>query len=259
MIIEVIGPAGSGKTTFVKNIYLANKSFDNGETAAFRGLLNCPEVNVRFVKLLQWIPVRLAFRLRLTKMTHFYRDQLLRSSYMTDFEPYVTHVFEAIQKITATNAEKLWLIDKCKDTITDYILIKQPINNDRVIFIDEFLVQKILSLYYLYDSSIKIDPDQEEYLRLVPKPKAIVFLDTDISTASARVLARGKGRPHVLKQLSEQDFIETNKRFKLIEKKVCDYLSNEYDVQTIVTDNNLGLQETFKEISDVLHRRSKPS
>lgn len=256
MIIEVIGPAGSGKTTFVKKIYTADKLFDNGEIAAFRGLLHCPGVKVHFLRLLRLIPPRIAFKVRLTRITHIYRDQLLRSDYMKELEPYVSHILKAIDEIDTTNAEKLWLIDKCKDNITDYILLNQPINNDRIIFIDEFLVQKILSFYYIHNSSTDINSLQEEYLRLVPKPRAIIFLDTDMSIASERVLSRSKGRPHVLKQLSPQEFIETNERFKLIEKKTCDYVHQEYGVQIIVTKNNSTLTNTFEEISKVFTKKT---
>ncbi|MFW0871385.1 MAG: hypothetical protein ACKKL4_02945 [Patescibacteria group bacterium] len=249
MIIEVIGPAGSGKTTFVKKIYTFNKLFDNGEIAAFRGLLNCPEVKVHFSKILRYIPPQIAFKLRLTRITHLYRDQLLRSSYMEELELFLSHILNVINESDLKNAEKFWLIDKFKDAITDHILLNQDINKNRIIFIDEYLVQKILSLYYIHNSSIDISLKQKEYLRLVPKPKAIIFLDTDISIATNRAESRSKGRPHILKYLTEQKFIETNKRFKLIEKKICDYLNSKYSIQIVEVKNNSKLITTLKKIS----------
>jgi thymidylate kinase len=246
MIIEVIGPAGSGKTTLVRNIYKANKNFDNGEMAAFRGLLNCPFVEIRFAKLLRLIPLRLAYILRLTRMTHIYRDQILRGADTQKLEPYLSHILQAITKMKASEIEKLWLLDKCKDVVTDYILFNLPVNKDRIIFIDEFLVQKILSIYYIYTPSTTIDSEEKEYLRLVPKPEAIVFLNTDLDIAARRVTARSKGRPHVLKNLTANEFIETNQRFKLVEKNVCDYVAKEFNVKIIETSNNSNLKETFE-------------
>jgi hypothetical protein len=248
MIIEVIGPAGSGKTTFVKNIYKADKSFDNGEIAAFRGLLHCPEVKLHFRTLLRLIPPRVAFKLRLTRITHFYRDQLLRSQVVRGLEPYLSHTLNAINNADLTNAEKFWLADKCVGNIADYVLLNQPVNKDRLIFIDEFLVQKILSLYYIHKSTADIEAEEVKYLELVPKPRAIVFLNTDLDIAFTRVRRRRKGRPHVLKNQSDEEFITTNKKFKDLEENVCNYLEDKYQVQKIEASNNTGLDATFREI-----------
>lgn len=188
MIIELIGPSGSGKSAFVDEAIRRNSAFDNIEMAAWRGLLNHPKIKVFGAFLWRLFPARLAYRLRVTKMVELYRDQMIRS-HSRAYE----NLFASAQKLInnladATIDEKLWLMDNLTRTVINHALVSQTINANRIVLADEFFLQKAVRFSGPDSNTIG------EYLLFMPKPEVMLLFNAEPKVLVERIRSRSGSR-----------------------------------------------------------------
>lgn len=221
-VIELIGPTGSGKSTFVKSALRESSAVDDIEQAAFRGLLHHPNINIPGKKLWRILPLRLLHKLRITKITKLYRDQIIRD-HSQNFEDLLQHVYTSINQLDIPASEKFWLCDKFAETIANHILIDRPVNRGRKILADEFFLQKALSIFS-QRNSLKNNPQEslDYYLKLIPIPAGVLTFSTDPVTCISRARQRNRGLPKTISDLSDEKLVDNIKQ----QLESCDKIKN---------------------------------
>ena len=226
-IVEFIGVSGSGKTTLYKKITRLNKKYNSLEIAAFRGLINNPKIKIPGRQILRILPENIISILNLTKIRYLYIDQVISFSETSEFDKTFTNLNNYLSASTDNNKEKMLLTYNILKNICDLLLIMNPINNNKIILVDEFFLQKIFSLK-INDKQISIYLDKLGY-----KIDLLLKLNEESTVSLSRLRSRGVSRNSNIKNIGDEELLE----------RIKDSQRTTNLIATILKDNKLNILE----------------
>jgi hypothetical protein len=205
---EVVGVPGAGKTTFIRHMVS-----NSGKSA-------CTELDAALVdEIVRQSPKARAKPPAHGRMassdggspyksfigSHFY-GSVARFESLVEFAsqhgPYAQTVIGSIAETSDTDARRLmltWLLN----LFAKYQYVASSKNEDRPILIDEGFVGRVVTLF-AYRPEQPAPETLRNYVRLAPKPDAVIRLNADLKVCHSRLGGRPKGPPARFRALTKE-------------------------------------------------------
>lgn len=240
--IETIGIPGSGKSTINKLLVKNNK-----------GRVLTPEYSIlnRIVKNERLVTLLLQSKIRKIITDHFYakNNNELLSDYLIDDNKLLSFILNSEYYNKQSRNDKVFVFKWMLKLIVDYQLSKGK--EDKYFIFDEGFLHKSISLFVnpnqdQFEDSQNLYSELNEYLRIIPIPSAVVFVDIDIDIAFERLRSRGFTKRtknnSESKIMAYLNFCDKVVRYivRIMEKREC---------QIIIVKNNNGISSLDNQIN----------
>ena len=205
--VELVGPPGAGKSTLCEVALNKNPTWRRAEYAAWFQFMH-QKSDSRFQTLLQHLPTALSYRIYRTRYRNtLYRTWLDTQTEMTELMTLVTSV---INSLNISVIERLNLQDRFRTVLAIQLLsYKYAHTQNTVVIADELCLQHLVSLFYARPSEVDLSSQCDNYIKLMPKPDAIIYCTGPAQVLWQRTKERQKGLPRIWKHFTEEMFTST--------------------------------------------------
>jgi hypothetical protein len=211
---EVVGPPGAGKSTFVHTATstLSGEMFQDLEQALFLELCRANGVTpAEVMHNWSWTSEGTPLERRQQFIGAQFRRRHLRFSMLVEFcsnhSDLMALVFRALPQATSETDRRdvlAWLFN----FYARYHYVDSATIERRNVLVDEGFVGRAITLF-AYAWSPARHADLRAYLRMAPRPHAVIRLNLDSSRCFERLTARPEGIPKRFKRLSVEEQLTT--------------------------------------------------
>lgn len=227
--IELIGPAGAGKTT-VHSILTANDKFYGGtDDNAYNRCFNA-ELSVMNSLLYGIIPMGVQNHLNEKMIAYRYRYKAFED--FTDNNPKILSLYPILKECGSRDPELLFKI--IKRAAERYQLAEQTRRSNEVLVLDESFMMRAASILWRTPEE---DFPIENYFDMIPMPDAIINIQAPDKVCISRQEERGD---LVIDQCWTPDnLIEAQKLHKKSCEMVVSQLQDSCNIINVVNDGNI--------------------
>lgn len=206
--IELVGPPGAGKSTFLAAALAEHPDWLDVRVAAWKQLLQESDSPVPYRTLWQYLPARWSQRIFARRQSKLYRAWLGQHADITTATLLAT-VETAIERLATPEADRHWLHANIQTAVAQHMLAYRCAKaNGLIVLADELCLQRTISLFYARPTTDTLTHLCEQYLLNIPKPDAIVSCAASAEILWHRANNRSRGLPGIWRDITQTAFSE---------------------------------------------------
>lgn len=201
--IELVGPAGSGKSTFYERISQKHSDILNMKRAAWEMLRKTDVLPVH----LRYLPKLLSAKLAGRSGQRKYAKIWLEENCSAEDRELLRTANVALKEVITTDIRMEWLRNRQPVVLARGLLAQKfRTEQQKTVIGDESVLQNIASVFWARKTKRDISSEMRRFIELVPKPDVVVSFRAPPEILWERIHNRSKAMPDIFPDYTFDQF-----------------------------------------------------